>query len=126
MTPFNAPDLRVSITSAARRSGLTQRAIRFYEDLGLVTAYRDRSGNRTFDRKGLGRLDYIAFARRAGLSLSQIDELLRTAQTEGVAAEGALLRELCEAKLANLDRLREEVQAVIASLPDRQGSDIAR
>lgn len=63
------------IADLAKEFGTTLRALRFYEQHGLVTPRRD--GNRRFysenDRR---RLKLITFARRVDLSLAEIKELL--------------------------------------------------
>ncbi len=116
LTPFRAPEIRVSITAAARQCGLTQRAIRFYEAQGLVTSFRAASGARAFDHAGIERLNYIAFARRVGLTLRQIADLLKVARTQGAQAETARLRTLCEANLTVLDQRRRDLVAAIETL----------
>jgi len=62
----------LSIGDAARRTGLSVSAIRFYEDRGLITPERSESGQRRFARADLRRLSFILAAQRLGLGLAEI------------------------------------------------------
>ena len=48
---------------------LTPRAVRFYEQRGLVSPDRDSHGRRLYSAEAFARLEVIAEARRANLSL---------------------------------------------------------
>ena len=50
-----------------RLFGLTARAIRHYEEWGLITAMRDRRNNRCFDERARARLGWISTLRAADL-----------------------------------------------------------
>ena len=67
---------RLAIRWAARRTGLTVRAIRYYEELGLISSHRGVRGSRTFGAAELDRLAEIAELRTVGLSLDEISGLL--------------------------------------------------
>lgn len=64
------------ISQATRRFGLTQRALRHYEDLGLVRPTRDRRNGRCYDAAAVRRLEWIATLRRAGVSLGDVRSVL--------------------------------------------------
>jgi DNA-binding transcriptional MerR regulator len=67
----------LDIAEVARRSGLTSRALRFYEARGLVTPLRSTSGRRHYGPAELDRITQIVTLKRAGLSLGQIERLVR-------------------------------------------------
>lgn len=67
---------RLTISRAARLAGLTIRAIRLYEERGLVSSQRDGGDNRTFGSAELERLIWIAELRTIGLSLDEISGLV--------------------------------------------------
>lgn len=69
--PLEAIDIR----EVARRTGLTSRALRFYEARGLLTPLRTYSGRRLYGRGELERIQQILALKRAGLSLAQIGRL---------------------------------------------------
>ena len=65
-----------TIGEAARRSGFSASALRFYEDIGLVDPPgRTPSGYRLYDDVALARLAFIARAKQLGCSLEEITDL---------------------------------------------------
>jgi DNA-binding transcriptional MerR regulator len=67
----------LDIAEVARRTGLTSRALRFYEARGLVKPLRSASGRRHYGPAELDRINQIVTLKRAGLSLAQIERLVR-------------------------------------------------
>lgn len=95
----------IDIRDVVRRTGLTSRALRFYEARGLVAPLRTHTGRRLYGPAELERIAQILALKRAGLTLAQIQRLtakrpldlkrLIDAQLEALAAREA---ELAEAK----------------------------
>jgi DNA-binding transcriptional MerR regulator len=95
----------LDISEVARRTGLSSRALRFYEARGLVKPLRTASGRRAYGPGELERINQIVALKRAGLTLGQIQRLggrgpidlarLVEAQLEAIEARSA---ELAEAK----------------------------
>lgn len=105
---------RLGMASAMRLFGLTARALRFYEERGLVEARRDRLNARYYDPVARGRLEWIARLRRAGVSLPDIEEVLAAEDDDGRGRECALAklekrREALSAELARLDEVTSEL-----------------
>ncbi len=84
----------LDIAEVARLTGLTSRALRFYEARGLVTPLRTASGRRHYGPGELERLHQIVAMKRAGLTLAQIQRL--------TAARPLDLRSIVEAQIATL------------------------
>ena len=96
-----------SIGQLSRLFGVTPRALRFYEQIGLVEPDRDGAA-RVYSRGDYQRLKVIVGARRAGLKLEHIRELLDLYQPadHGVAqVKGAIVR--LRERLAELEAQRE-------------------
>jgi DNA-binding transcriptional MerR regulator len=73
--PARAEPPTYSISDLAREFALTTRAIRFYEDEGLLAP--SRSGrSRVYGERERVRIKLILRGKRLGLSLSEIRELL--------------------------------------------------
>ena len=95
----------LDIAEVVRRTGLTSRALRFYEARGLVKPLRTHSGRRLYGPGELERVAQIQALKRAGLTLAQIQRLsarrppnlaeLVAAQLEVVEAQA---KDLAEAK----------------------------
>ena len=64
-----------SIGDLAADLGVSSRAIRFYEDQGMLSPQRV-GGNRVYSQRDLARLKLILRGKRLGFSLSDIRELL--------------------------------------------------
>ena len=69
------------IGEVAARSGVSTATCRYYERYGLLPRPLRQGGQRDYDESVVARLALIAFAKRAGLSLSEIRELLRPGAT---------------------------------------------
>ncbi len=106
----------ITTAEACRRFGLTARAMRHYEDRGLLQVERDWLNRRCYDAEAQRRLAWIAALRRARLPLRDVDEVLRAEAVSGAGAEVAdeKLRALA-ADFARLQAVAEEMRRVIAS-----------
>lgn len=133
-------------TAAARRSGgtlggyvgmglvtalvgLTARAIRLYEERGLVQAVRGRGGRRLYDAKARGRLQAIATLRRLGMGLFDIEDILAAGGTEhgeGARLFAEWLEEREEQLQGELDAVRQagrDLSPVVTTPRRRRGFD---
>ncbi len=63
------------ITELAREYGISLRAIRFYEDKGLLTPRRI-NGGRAYTRRDKVRLGLILRGKAVGMSLAEIEHIL--------------------------------------------------
>ena len=74
-TASDAEEL-VEIGEACRRSGVSARTVRYYEEVGLLPGARRRaSGRRVYGHDELERLAFIGRLKKFGLSLAEIREL---------------------------------------------------
>ena len=115
---MRATDL-LGIGELSRRSGVAPSALRYYENLGLLTSTRSPSGRRRFERHTLRRLAFVRAAQNVGLTLDEIAEALRTlpeARTP-TAADWARLSRGWQARL-------DEQIAALQALRDGLGSCI--
>jgi MerR family copper efflux transcriptional regulator len=96
------------IGELARHSGTTAKALRFYEQAGVLPEpARTASGYRDYDEAALDRLQFIRAARAAGLTLGQIVQIVGLREAEGPP---------CEHVVALLDRHAADLDARIAKL----------
>jgi len=65
----------LSAADCAARTGLTARALRVYEEFGLISPRRSAAGWRQYGPHDLMKLNTIALLKTAGLSLAQIGEV---------------------------------------------------
>ncbi len=85
----------LDIGEVAKRTGLTLRALRFYEGRGLVKPLRTAGGRRVYGRGELARLNAAVALKRAGFSLAKIADLL--------AGRTVDLAQLIAAQIAEVD-----------------------
>ena len=105
-----------SISDLAQEFALTTRAIRFYEDEGLLAPTRE-GRNRVYGSRERTRLKLILRGKRLGLSLSEIREILDLYETN--LDETPQLRkfiEVLERRRALLLQQREDIDAVLAEV----------
>jgi MerR family transcriptional regulator, copper efflux regulator len=68
----------MTIGQLARETGVTPRAVRHYESLGLIRApIRTGANYRVFDGDSAARVRFIAKCRSLGFSLPEVAELLQ-------------------------------------------------
>ena len=67
----------MNISDVAKITGLTSKAIRFYEEKGLVTPpMRSENGYRTYTQQHLNELTLLRQARQVGFNLEESGELV--------------------------------------------------
>ena len=104
----------MNIGDVARRSGLPAKTIRYYEDIGLVSAPRSPNGYRHFTETDLHKLAFLARARSLGFSVNDCRALL--ALYEDRARNSADVRRLAKTHLARIDKKIAELQAMRETL----------
>lgn len=107
------------IGEAATKAGVSPRAMRYYEERGLVTSQRSPAGQRHYSPEVVARVRLIQLLYAAGLTSASVAELLPCLHT-GVPtqAQRALLgaeRDRVERKLAQLGQTRDRLDAVITA-----------
>src|SRR5438270_6430631 len=107
-------DEPLDIRDVAKRTGLTSRALRFYEARGLLKPLRTYSGRRLYGRGELERIQQILALKRAGLSLAQIGKLTARGNMDLAAIVDAQLKTIEERKV-ELD----EARALLLSVKSR-------
>ncbi len=128
---MDASPITLQIEEAAQRSGLTKRAIRYYEEVGLLPPPGRTEGRyRIYTELHLERLRKIISLRETlGLTLQQVQELLLveedvegTIQSLRSSPQGAVRTGRLQTLLALLGRRqvliqqqREKIQALEAS-----------
>jgi DNA-binding transcriptional MerR regulator len=102
-----------TITDLAREFGLTTRAIRFYEDQGLL--HPQRVGrNRVYANRDRVRLKLTLRGKRLGLSLSEIRELIDMyGAAKGDRQQLERFLQVLKKRRSALEQQREDVEAVL-------------
>jgi MerR family transcriptional regulator, thiopeptide resistance regulator len=113
-----------SIQEVVRRTGLTSRALRFYEARGLIAPLRAGSGRRFYGAAELERIHQIVTLKRAGLTLEAIGRVLGRGPHDLGAMIDAQL-DVIEAEAARLADIRALLVAVKSRLARHETLDPA-
>lgn len=111
---MNAIDATYTISQLAREFAVTPRALRFYEDKGLLSPRREGL-NRVYSHRDRGRLQLILRGKRVGLSLIEIKEILDLYKVDQRAQAQTALKRF-KSRIVALESQREDVEAAISSL----------
>jgi len=113
-----------SITELAREFDITARAIRFYEDHGILAPTRVGPGGlrRVYSPRDRTRLKLTLRGKRLGLSLSQVRELIDMYESSKDAVPQArrFLAVLTQHRAA-LEQQREDIEVTLAEIERHEG-----
>lgn len=108
----------MQIGELAKAAGVTTKAIRYYESIGVLEEpARTSSGYRSYGSSAAERLDFVRQAQSSGLSLAEIRSILEIKDEGGQTCEHtmALLRrhlEELDAKILELQAARSELNVM--------------
>lgn len=113
----------MTVGQLARRTGLTHKAIREYEGLGLIySAGRSEAGYRLFDDSALWCAEVIGRLRSVGLTLKEIEQLAEvhaagdeTRLEQRLAGLLAASERRIDARISELEATRARIRAYALS-----------
>jgi MerR family transcriptional regulator, redox-sensitive transcriptional activator SoxR len=109
------PAKYLTISELSARSGAAPSALRYYEDLGLITAERTAGNQRRYPRHMLRRIAFIRAGRQLGLTLREIETALNTLPP-GRAPTRAQWRRAASTWQHQIDQKIAELQALSSTL----------
>lgn len=110
---------RVTISELARRAGVATSALRYYEQLGLISSERTTGGQRRYARAMLRRVAFVRAAQAVGLSLGEVRVALARLPDERTPTKAdwnkvsATWIRRIDQRIAELERLRETLNSCI-------------
>ena len=121
------------ISEAAKRTGLTKKAIEYYEEQKIIKPETSENGYRNFSEEDIRKLRKISVLRNLGLSVAEIKEFLsgesceeiqkiidrKSFEIETLKAKEKLLKNLAEKR--DWDKIQEEINTA-----DRKNSVLVR
>ncbi|HEY8573376.1 MerR family DNA-binding transcriptional regulator [Phenylobacterium sp.] len=115
-TDLRRPNRTFTIRQLCQEFKCTPRALRFYEDKGLLAPARDGM-NRVYSYKDRARLQLILRGKRVGLALAEIGEILDLYEADDTGAQQAArsLKKFRERILA-LESQKVDIDNAIAEL----------
>ncbi|MDR3512958.1 MAG: MerR family DNA-binding transcriptional regulator [Caulobacteraceae bacterium] len=110
------PERTFTIRQLCVEFKVTPRALRFYEDKGLLSPAREGL-NRVYNHRDRARLTLILRGKRVGLSLAEIREILDLYKVEdgGATQNAKSLRKFRE-RIVALEAQREDIEHALSEL----------
>ncbi|KGX84224.1 MerR family transcriptional regulator [Pontibacillus marinus] len=116
-----------TISELAKYFDVTTRTIRYYEELGLLTPERTKSGQRVFTKKEKTRLILIFRGKKYGFQLEEIKEMVDLfdqdpsgkRQLEKTIEYGEEKVEEVSKRIRELTEMRDEMQSLIGEFQQK-------
>ena len=109
-----------TIGDLAREFGVTLRALRFYEDRGLLSPRRDGTG-RIYDARDRDRLSVILKGKQLGFTLTEIRAMLAEERaSDGPSANLNLTLDQVDDQIRHLKQQTAEIEEALAELKARR------
>ncbi len=105
---------QLTIGEAGRAAGVTRKAIRVYEDKGLLSSQRTTAGYRLFSTADVDTLRFIRRARALGLGLNDVADILIERRAGGSPCSSVRTR--ITERIDDIDHAVAELQALRGSL----------
>lgn len=116
------PEELTRIGDMARSFDVTLRALRFYEDRGLIHPRREGT-TRLYSRRDRARLKLILLGRRVGFSLREVKQMMDLYDPKGPnTRQFKLVLEKSQRQLGRLEARRAALDAAIGELKDMMAS----
>jgi DNA-binding transcriptional MerR regulator len=114
---LHAPPRLVSISELVRRLGVTPRALRHYEDLGLIRPVRTARNVRAYDRETVETVETIVALRAVDLPLTVISDVLTSASLPELRANKSrvALLQARAMRQAQIDRIDDLLKTMAAA-----------
>lgn len=119
----------MNISDVAKRTGLTNKAIRFYEEKGLVTPpLRSENGYRRYDARHIEELTLLRQARQVGFNLDEcraMVQLFNNPQRHSADVKKRTLQKVAEIEnhIAELNRMRTRLLTLAEQCPGDDSAD---
>ncbi len=106
-------DPSITITVLTRALDTTPRALRFYEEKGLLVPRRHR-GRRTYGPSDQARARLIVELRAIDVAVTEIEVILRALLAASPSKRADILKDVVVEQIARLEDTRERVSGMLA------------
>jgi Cu(I)-responsive transcriptional regulator len=106
----------MNIGEVAKRTELSAKTIRYYEDIGLIRPLRDSNGYRAFRESDCHKLTFLGRARALGFTIEDCRTLLALYEDDSRAS--ADVKDVAQEHLKQIDQKLSELRDMRATLSD--------
>jgi len=99
---------RLRIGQVSKQTGVAIGALRYYEELGLLEAFRGENGYRYYPPSAVQQVHFIKKAQSLGFSLEDIRQILTVHHQGNIPCD--LVQSLLQEKIEQLDTQIQEMQ----------------
>lgn len=110
----------MNISQAAQQSGLSAKALRYYESIDLLQPARGPNGYREYSRRDVETLQFIQRARACGFSVDEVRQLLALHRDPARQSHDA--KQLVEEKLHQIELQLQALKAMKKTLRELAAS----
>uniref|UniRef100_A0A7C4WDX2 MerR family DNA-binding transcriptional regulator n=1 Tax=Geoglobus ahangari TaxID=113653 RepID=A0A7C4WDX2_9EURY len=107
-----------TISELAEEFDISTRAIRYYEEIGLLNPKRTPGNHRIFTRKDRARLKLILRGKRLGFTLEEIKQVLDMYDVKGEPEQIRLTLKIADEKLKEIEDKLQDLQILKEELLD--------
>lgn len=101
----------MNISTASKAAGLPVKTVRYYADIGLVSApFRSEKGYRTYDENSVLKLVFVRRAREFGFSIEECNELLSLYEDQ--CRSSADVKRIAAKRLEEIAEKQRELQSL--------------
>ena len=104
----------MNISEVAKMTGLSVKAVRYYDDIGLVKAARLSNGYRDYDQRLVLQLRFLQRSRSLGFTIEDCSSLLSLYANEHRAS--ADVKRLAEDRIVDIEKKIAELQGLKKTL----------
>lgn len=120
----------MNIGQAAKQSGLSDKTLRYYESIGLVSSRRADNGYREYDEQQVKELCFLASARKVGFTIEECKTLLglfRNQHRHSKHVKSFVLEKVhhIEEQILNLQTIKSSLQDLAARCHGDEDSQCA-
>ena len=102
------------ISELSKKLKITSRAIRYYEQIGIITSVRLDNHYRYFTKDNIDKLKFLVRARKLGFSLDECKELIKLFENDNRKSEN--VRDIAKSKLKTITNQINELSDLKKSL----------
>lgn len=101
-----------TISELANEFGITPRTIRYYEEVGLLSPYRNTpTSHRLYDARDRGRLKLILRGKRFGYSLAELSDILNLYEAD--PSQKKQIKRTLEYGMKHIEEINERIEELL-------------